>query len=232
MGTLQHLSATCVRSQAGQAAHRVEPLQALADSEVCGPDRRAGRRVLRVNGAGMARSFQPAGAFGRAGAAAGLQFRGARGAGPDGAQPYGRDPDRTGKRGSRCAAGHGARFPPDAFLARPGVGDSLSRSFSRRACGLRGSGAGRSVRWARCWARFALLRAWAAQGPGELQPLQSLPAQLPGRRRSHRRSSVAQGRMPDVHELRGRVPAITRWRFASSARRRRCLHPTWDGGGR
>ena len=30
--------------------------------------------------------------------------------------------------------------------------------------------------------------------------------QLPGRRRSHRRRSVAQVRMPDVHELRGRLP--------------------------
>ena len=46
-----------------------------------------------------------------------------------------------------------------------------------------------------------------AQGRGELRQVQSLPAALPGRRRSGGRGAVAQGRVPDVHELPGRLSA-------------------------
>ena len=54
---------------------------------------------------------------------------------------------------------------------------------------------------------FAVVDAGAAQGRGKLRQVQSLPAALPGRRRSDRRRAVAQVRVPDVHELRGQLSA-------------------------
>ena len=48
MGTLQHCVGNCIGGQARQAAHRVEPLQALADHEVCGADCWTGGGVLRI----------------------------------------------------------------------------------------------------------------------------------------------------------------------------------------
>ncbi len=75
-----------------------------------------------------------------------------------------------------------------------------------------------SLRVTRFWCRAicplgALLGAvsrWSVLGldkdPESLQQLQSLPAPLPGRRRSHWQLAVAQVGMPDVHELRGQLP--------------------------
>ena len=53
----------------------------------------------------------------------------------------------------------------------------------------------------------ALVDSRSAQGCRDLRQVQSMPAALPGRRRSHRRSSLAQVRMPDVHELRRQLSA-------------------------
>ena len=76
-----------------------------------------------------------------------------------------------------------------------------------------------SLRVTRLWCRcdlpaggaagrgFAVVDSGTAQGCGGVRQMQSLPAELPGRRRPHRRRAVAQGRVPDVHELRGELSA-------------------------
>jgi len=53
---------------------------------------------------------------------------------------------------------------------------------------------------------LSLVRSGPAQGRVQMQPMQPLPAPLPGRRRSHRRRKVAQARVPNVHELRRCLP--------------------------
>ena len=82
-----------------------------------------------------------------------------------------------------------------------------------------------SMRVTRFWCRAicplgALLGAvsrWSILGlhkdPSSLRQMQSLPAELPGRRRPDRRCAVAKVRVPDVHELCGQLPA---WSFAVS----------------
>jgi hypothetical protein len=55
---------------------------------------------------------------------------------------------------------------------------------------------------------FALERAGPRKARRALHGLQSLPDGLPGRRRPHPRRAVAQGRMPPVHELCGRLSGI------------------------
>ncbi len=53
------------------------------------------------------------------------------------------------------------------------------------------------------WSIFGLHKDAAS-----LRQVQSMPAALPGRRRSNRRSSLAQVRVPDVHELRRQLSAF------------------------
>jgi hypothetical protein len=72
----------------------------------------------------------------------------------------------------------------------------VTRLWCRSICPL-GALLGAVSRWS---------RAGAAQGCRKLQPLQPLPAPLPGRRRSHWRRALAQVRVPDVHELRRQLP--------------------------
>ncbi len=92
----------------------------------------------------------------------------------------------------------------------------VTRFWCRAICPA-GSAAGSGV---------ALVDSGTAQGRCELRQMQPLPAELPGRRRSHRRSAVAQVRVPDVHELRRTVVRTELCSSASSARSTKLLRPT------
>ena len=144
--------------------------------------------------------------------------------------PHGAQPRRRDQNDRRDAAhdvpGHGPRLSPDPLRAEPGAGhpvpfDPLGqyacysllvpRNLPARCA------AGRGV---------ALVNPRIAQGCIQLRQVQPLPAALPGRGRSHWRRSVAQIRMPDVHELRGKLPARSPCSFASSATSGKLRRPT------
>ncbi len=132
---------------------------------------------------------------------------------PHGAQPRSRDQNQR-RMAALDPAGHSPRFSTGALRAEPGAGLVVPRHPWA------------SLRVTRFWCRAicplgALLGAvsrWSILGlhkdASSLRQLQSLPAALPGRRRSHRRCAMAKVRVPDVHELRGQLPA---WEPAVSA---------------
>jgi ferredoxin len=91
-------------------------------------------------------------------------------------------------------------------ITRRSSWERFSSPSSCSTCVSRASGAGRCARWARCWESFRAGRFWAWRRTSRsLQRLQSLPAGLPGRRRSAAKSEVAQSGMPPLLQLRGRV---------------------------
>ena len=162
--------------------------------------------ALRLDGDWLARSIQFAGALFWTFDSAGIQFCGARGGGAAGAQPRGGDQgdgrDVACDSASTVLDFRQAHFAQGLvlgilFIAILPASLRVTRLWCRAICPL-GALLGAVSRWS---------RAGAAQGCGELRQLQPLPAPLPGRRRSDWRRALAQGRVPDVHELRGQLPA-------------------------
>ena len=195
-----------VGEQARQAGDRCEPLQAVAEDEVRHFNCRAGGGGLRDGVGGVVRPVQPAGAVDGTVGAAGHELRGQCGAECDGAQ---RSWLRAvGGHGAPCGTGgdgaelQAASLSPgnlsgaDLFNSAGGEPSRDSILVPRSLSAGRAAGRG-----------FAVVGLRAAQGPGELRQVQSLPAALPGRRRSGGRGAMAQGGVPDVHELPGRVSA-------------------------
>ena len=161
---------------------------------------------MRDGTGGVVRPVQPAGAVDGAVDSARRELRGECGAKRNGAQRRGLR--AVGGHGAPCGAG-GDDLELQAAALSPGdlSGADLFNSAGGEPAGdallvpralSAGRAAGRGV---------AVVGLRAAQGPGELRQVQPLPAALPGWRRSGGRGAVAQGRVPDVHELPGRLSA-------------------------
>ena len=180
---------------------------------------------------GVARSVQPSGPLHRPGASARIQLCRARAClDAAGAQPRGRPSRPPATALHTRSAGH--RFSISARrISRKAWCSAFSfSSFSPPACASRGCGAASICPLG---ALLGAVRAFSVLGlhkdEADLQSLQPLPAPLPGRRRPDRRRAVAQGRMPDVHELRGRLPGA-RLGFPllpSNSSKRKSPRPTW-----
>ena len=116
-----------VGGKARQAADRVEPLQALADRQVCGVDRGAGGGVLRVDGdrAGSIRSACWSVPLGwRCCRRSILRLRAVLS--PLEHSHVACD-QGNGRDAARGPAGHRSRFSPGALFAGPGAGDAVPR---------------------------------------------------------------------------------------------------------
>ena len=122
-------------------------------------------------------------------------------------------------------AGHSSRFSTGALRTESGAGLVVPRhplgQHAHHAFLVPGDLPIGSA--ARCG--FALVSSWSAQGRVELRQMQSLPAELPGRRRSHRRCAVAKVRVPDVHELCGQLPAWESCSFSFFRKEREVASP-------
>ena len=208
MGTLQHFVGN-MPSESKRGKQRIESnrYKRWQTVKVRRADRRAGGCVLWFDGDWLARSIQPAGAFDRPGIAAGVQLCSALGSCCRSSTAMWRRSRRRAKRCTLFSAATVLDFRQAHFAQGLVLGvvvschsggeparDSPVVPFDLPA----GRAAGRG---------FALVDSGAAQRRGELRQMQSLPAELPGRRRSHRRRAVAQVRVPDVHELRGQLSA-------------------------
>ena len=195
-----------VGDQAGQTAHRIEPLQALANHEILHPDREPDGGAVGDGSGGLAGSVFIAYAVVRAFDPSGVQL-------PDQCQPEcggdeefrGSGPGRrraaldTGRAGAQLPA---ASFPAGAvhrfaFHFHTGAEFSRDAIFLPRALSA-GSAAGRAV---------AVVDPGAAKARGGLRQLQPVFVDLPGRGRSDRGRAVAQGGMPCLFELHRGVPA-------------------------
>ena len=238
MGTLQH----CVRqpalgNQARQAAHRIQPLQALADDQIRRADRGPGGRLLRHHDR-WAGSIRSACWCARSACRCCPRFNFAVRAvlHADGAQPRRR---RQSNRRERCIRFSGAYCSISASRTfRRALSSAFSSSsFLRPACASRASGAARFARWGRCWACFRAGPSSACTR--KTRPATTATAACCTARAATIPSAAFRGASPSatVYELRGRVPGPRpRVPFLPQERRGRSARPgrrkTHDRAGR
>src|ERR1700690_3596801 len=165
------------------AALGIEPLQELPEAEILRADRGPGRGGAGLGDPGPARPGIARHPLFLAGGVSGteLRVRACRGDRPCQPEAAALPPGAPDGRGVHYAAG--AESARDALVVPRAV--------------PAGSAAGRGG---------ALVRGAPGKERRAVRRLKPVPAALPGRRRSHPRRALAQGRVPSVPELRGGLP--------------------------